>query len=114
MEYNIYGMMLEYNRLNNIRHNLYKKRSARVRKTFEKLKIAKNSLQSLYNVENRLDLYKVAMVRSWTKKDEKELIKARNTLKKFGKKFSKELRKYGLVAIRYPGGNKIKGLKLKQ
>jgi len=100
-------MINTYNKLDLIRHNLYKKRSARFGKAITKVYPSTALMGKLYTPTARGALYKKIQEMVWSKKDEKDLLKARAALKKFGKKMSKELRKNKLIAVRLPGRNKI-------
>lgn len=106
-------MVAKYNKLDLIRHNLYKKRSARINKAAYKLREAEHLAAKLFNHDvrrARIGWDPVAQKLVWSKKDEQALLKARAALKKYGKKLSKELRKNGLLATRRAGGNKIVAL----
>lgn len=103
-------MVAKYNQLDLIRHNLYKKRSARINIAARKLREACHRAARLYNHDirrARIGWDSLAQKLVWSKKDEQALLKARANLKKYGKKMSKELRKNGLKAVRPSGGNKI-------
>jgi hypothetical protein len=103
-------MVAKYNQLDLIRHNLYKKRSARINKAAYKLREAYHIAAKLLNHDIRRarigwDLEAQKLV--WSKKDEQDLLKARANLKKYGKQMSKVLRENKLKAVRLPGRNKI-------
>jgi hypothetical protein len=96
--------VLRYNELDKVRHNLYKKRSARL------LSRARKILAERYNNEKykwHVALKEAEKTTYWTAEDRIALHLARRKVKEFGVTLSDMLKKHNLAAVRATGCNRI-------
>jgi hypothetical protein len=98
-------MIAHYNELDKVRHNLYKKRSAKILATARKLRTANGDPHCL--LVSWSSYRATAKALAWGIKDELALQRARAEVKQFGLLVSKVLKKHKLLATRRAGGNKI-------
>src|SRR6478609_6586729 len=102
---NLTKLVAKYNAADMIRHNLYKKRSARERRALKHL--LNGRLEHTIPSLELGAIYSAAQRANWSTKDQRELDQAIAKVKRIGKVLTKRLKADGLVAIRPPGRNQI-------